>query len=143
MNCRRVVSEVADIAIAIPQARDSNSQTRELRTMRYELTTSGLPLPMLPNKPRCSKGERPRVLNGIFCIAVRARRDLPESFGPYTLLQSLRSLAAGRRLARDRRALLSPMTQVQMIDTSIAVCISTAPASLGTEDSRWAGHEAG
>ena len=52
--CRRVVSEVADIAIAIPQACDSNSQTRELRTMRYELTDYEWTAikPMLPNKPR-------------------------------------------------------------------------------------------
>lgn len=31
---------------------------------------------------------------------------------------------------------------VQMIDTSIVRVLSTVPASLGTEDSRWAGHTA-
>jgi hypothetical protein len=32
---------------------------------------------------------------------------------------------------------------VQMIDTSMYVCISTLPASPATEGSPWAGHEAG
>jgi hypothetical protein len=33
--------------------------------------------------------------------------------------------------------------EVQMIDTSIVRCISTAPASIGIEDNQWDGHEAG
>jgi hypothetical protein len=71
MNCRRVVSEGADIAIAIPQACDSNSQTRELRTMRYELTDYEWTAikPMLPNKPRgVARVNDRRVLNGIFWV---------------------------------------------------------------------------
>jgi hypothetical protein len=34
-------------------------------------------------------------------------------------------------------------TSVQIIDTSMCACISTVPASIGTEDNPWDGHEAG
>ena len=124
--CSRVVSEVADIAIAIPQACDSNSQTRELRIMRYELTDYEWTAikPMLPNKPRgVARVNDRRVLNGIFWVLRSGApwRDLPESFGPYTTCYN--------RFVRWRRAgvwgeimnalAVAHDAAVQMIDTSI------------------------
>jgi transposase len=115
--------------------------------MRYELTDHEWVAikAMLPNKPRgVARVNDRRVLIGIFW-ALRSGapwRDLPDSFGPYTTCYN--------RFVRWRRAgvrgeIMSELARahdpaVQMIDTS---CISTVPASLGTEDSRWADHEAG
>jgi transposase len=73
--------------------------------MRYELTDHGWAAikPMLPNKPRgvALVNDR-RVLNGIFWVLRSGApwRDLPDSLVLHHLLQSLRSLAAGRRLGQ-------------------------------------------
>ena len=118
--------------------------------MRYELTDHEWIAirPMLPNKPRgVPRVSDRRVLNGIFWMLRSGApwRDLPESFGPYTTCYN--------RFIRWRRAgvwgkIMNALAgahdaAVQMIDTSMSACISTVPASLRTEDSQWAGHEAG
>jgi transposase len=118
--------------------------------MRYELTDDEWTTikPMLPNKPRgVPRVNDRRVLNGIFWVLRSGAplRDLPGSFGPYTTCYN--------RFVRWRRAgvwakIMNALAgahdaAVQMIDTSIVRCISTVPASLGTEDSPWAGHGAG
>ena len=61
---------------------------------------------MLPNKPRgVARVDDRRVLNGIFWVLRSgAWRDPPDRFGPY-LLQSLRSLATGRRQGKIMNAL--------------------------------------
>ena len=75
--------------------------------MRYELSDCewSVIMPMLPNKPRgVPRVNDRRVLNGIFWVLRSGApwRDLPETYGPCTtLLQSVRSLAAGRRLGPD------------------------------------------
>jgi transposase len=118
--------------------------------MRYELTDHEWAAikPMLPNKPRgVARVNDRRVLNGIFWVLRSGApwRDLPESFGPYTTCYN--------RFVRWRRAgvwgkIMDALTRahdaaVQMIDTRSSACISTVPALLRTEDSRWAGHGAG
>jgi transposase len=118
--------------------------------MRYELTDdewAGI-RPMLPNKPRgIPRVNDRRVLNGIFWVLRSGApwRDLPNVFGPYTTCYN--------RFVRWRRAgvwgkIMNALAgahdaAVQMIDTSSSACISTVPASFGTEVSRWAGQEAG
>ena len=74
--------------------------------MRYELSDYEWTAikPMLPNKPRgVRRVNDRRVLNGIFWVLRSGApwRDLPETYGPHHLLQSLRSLAAGWRLGPD------------------------------------------
>ena len=74
--------------------------------MRYELSDYEWTAikPMLPNKPRgVRRVSDRRVLNGIFWVLRSGApwRDLPETYGPGTTLQSLRSLAAGWRLGPD------------------------------------------
>jgi transposase len=118
--------------------------------MRYELTDHEWTAikPMLPNKPRgVARVNDRRVLNGIFWVLRSGApwRDLPESFGPYTTCYN--------RFVRWRRAgvwskIMNALAgahdaAAQMIDTRLSACISTVLASLETEDSRWAGHEAG
>jgi transposase len=71
--------------------------------MRYELTDYEWHTikPFLPNKPRgVPRVNDRRVLNGIFWVLRSGApwRDLPSNFGPYHLLQSLRSLATSGRL---------------------------------------------
>ena len=75
--------------------------------MRYELSDYEWTAikPMLPNKPRgVRRVNDRRVLNGIFWVLRSGApwRDLPETYDPRTtLLQSLRSVAAGWRLGPD------------------------------------------
>jgi transposase len=74
--------------------------------MRYELTDFECAAirPFLPNKPRgVLRVNDRRVLNGIFWVLRSGApwRDLPDSFGPHDLLQSLRSLETGWRLGSD------------------------------------------
>src|SRR6188472_1011603 len=117
--------------------------------MRYELTDDEWTAikPMLPNKPRgVPRVNDRRVLNGIFWVLRSGApwRDLPNNFGPYTTCY--------HRFVRWRRAgvwsmIMSALagahdTSVQIIDTSMCACISTVPASIGTEDNPWDGHEA-
>ena len=72
--------------------------------MRYELSDSEWSIirVMLPNKPRgVARVDDRRVLNGIFWVLRSGApwRDLPDVYGPtYHLLQSVRSVAAGRNL---------------------------------------------
>src|SRR5499427_3890446 len=121
----------------------------ELRIMRHELTDhewAAIKV-MLPNKPRgIPRVNDRRVLNGIFWVLRSGApwRDLPRSFGPYTTCYN--------RFVRWRRAgvwtrIMDALAtthdaSVQMIDTSMSGCTSTVLASLRTEDSQWAGHEA-
>jgi transposase len=85
---------------------------------------------MLPNKPRgVLRVNDRRLLNGIFWVLRSAApwRDLPNNCGPYTTCYN--------RFVRRRRAgvwarimtsfAVPDDTSVQMIDTSIARCIST------------------
>ena len=118
--------------------------------MRHELTDHEWAAirPMLPNKPRgVPRVNDRRVLNGIFWVLRSGApwRDLPDDFwSVHYLLQSLRSVAAGGRQRKIMNALAGAHdAAVQMIDTSSSACISTVPALRGTEDSRWAGQEAG
>jgi transposase len=116
--------------------------------MRYELTDDEWAAikPMLPNKPRgVPRVNDRRVLNGIFWVLRSGTpwRDLPHEFGPYTTCYNrfVRWRRAGV-WANIMNALAAHDTAVQMIDRQSSACISTVPASLGTGDSRWAGHEA-
>ena len=117
--------------------------------MRYELADYEWAAikPMLPNKPRgVPRVNDRRVLNGIFWILRSGApwRDLPDAFGPYTTCYN--------RFVRWRRAgvwgrIIDALATahdaaVQMIDTSVAACISMEPASPGTSVSRWKGHVA-
>jgi transposase len=117
--------------------------------MRYELADKEWAAikPMLPNKPRgVPRVNDRRVLNGIFWVLRSGApwRDLPDNFGPYTTCYN--------RFVRWRRAgvwakimsALALMTPPCRLSTRLlSACISTVPASLGTEDSPWDGHEAG
>jgi transposase len=74
--------------------------------MRYELTDYEWAAikPMLPNKLRgVPRVNDRRVLNGIFWVLRSGApwRDLPNAFGPYTLLQPFRSLASSGRMDPD------------------------------------------
>jgi len=120
--------------------------------MRYELTDCEwfAIKPLLPNRPRgVPRVDDRRVLNGIFWVLRSGApwRDLPRSFGPYTT--SYNRFVRWRRAGVWSRIMNALATthdaSVQMIDTSIlsSECISTAHASLGTEDKQWAGREAG
>ena len=76
---------VANTEIGVIQAPE-----RGPRIMRYELTDFEWTAirPFLPNKPRgVPRVNDRRVLNGIFWILRSGApwRDLPESFGPYTI----------------------------------------------------------
>jgi hypothetical protein len=69
--------------------------------MRYELSDAEWAAvnPMLPNKPRgIPRVDDRRVLNGIFWVWRSLARPAGNLWSPHNLLQSLRSLAAGRRL---------------------------------------------
>ena len=71
--------------------------------MRYELSDNEWRIirEMLPSKPRgVPRVDDRRVLNGIFWVLRSGApwRDLPDSYGPRHLLQSVRSLAAGWHL---------------------------------------------
>jgi transposase len=94
--------------------------------MRYKLSDAEWAAikPMLPNKPRgVPRVNDRRVLNGIFWVLRSGApwRDLPNSFGPYTICYN--------RFVRWRRAgvwanIMSALAgahdlAVQMIDTSI------------------------
>jgi transposase len=112
--------------------------------MRYDLTDHEWAAikPMLPDKPRgVPRVDDRRVLNGIFWVLRSGApwRDLPDNFGPYTTCYN--------RFARWRRAgvwakIMNALAGAHDAAVSSG-CISTVPASLGTEDSPWAGHEAG
>ena len=74
--------------------------------MRYELADYEwfAIKPILPNKSRgVPRVNDRRVLNGIFWVLRSGApwRDLSESFSPYDLLQSVRSLATSARLGQD------------------------------------------
>ena len=116
--------------------------------MRYELSDREWAAikPMLPNKPRgVPRVNDRRVLNGIFWVLRSGApwRDLPDNFGPYTTCYN--------RFVRWRRAgvwakIMSALAgahdaAVQIIDTLLSACISTARASLGIENSPWDGRE--
>jgi transposase len=118
--------------------------------MRYELTDHEWTAirPMLPNKSRgIPRVNDRRVLNGILWVLRSGApwRDLPDAFGPYTTCYN--------RFVRWRRAgvwsrIMNALAgthdaAVQMMTRLLSACISTVPASLGTKDSQWAGHEAG
>ena len=113
--------------------------------MRYELTAIKS---MLPNKPRgVARVNDRRVLNGIFWVLRSGApwRDLPDDFGPYTTCYNrfVRWRRAGV-WARIMNALAGTHdAAVQMMDPPLSACISTVPASLGIDDSRWGGHAAG
>ena len=117
--------------------------------MRYELTNDEWTSirPMLPNKARgVPRMNDRRVLNGIFWVLRSGApwRDLPGSFGPYTTCYN--------RFVRWRRAgvwakIMNALAgahdaAVQMTTRLLSACISTVPASLGTEDSPWDDHGA-
>jgi transposase len=118
--------------------------------MRYELTDHEWMAikPMLPNKPRgVPRVNDRRVLNGIFWVLRSGApwRDLPDDFGPYTTCYN--------RFVRWRRAgvwgrIMNALAaahdaSVQMSLHRLSACISTVPASSGTEDSPWDGPEVG
>jgi hypothetical protein len=98
--------------------------------MRYELSDYEWTVikPMLPNKPRGVRrvNER-RLLIGIFWVLRSGApwRDLPET---HHLLQSLRSVAADRRLGPGYGCALAAGhdAAMQMIDTSIVRSVRTA-----------------
>jgi transposase len=104
---------------------------------------------MLPNKPRgVRRVNDRRVLNGIFWVLRSGApwRDLPKNYGPYTTCYN--------RFVRWRRAgvwdqIMDALTAahdaaVQMIDTSVVrESISMELVSRTTNNSTWAGHEAG
>jgi transposase len=96
---------------------------------------------------RRTTGERPPCPERIFWVLRSGApwRDLPECFGSYTTCYN--------RFVRWRRAGVwgkimnalagSHDAAVQMLTPPSSACISTVPALLGTEHSRWAGEEAG
>ena len=118
--------------------------------MRYELTDDEWAAikPMLPNKPRgVPRVNDRRVLNGIFWV-LRSGAPWRDSAGQlrsvHHLLQSLRSLAASRRLAKIMSALAGAHdAAVQMIDTSVIRVHQHGACITRNEASPWAGHEAG
>ena len=79
--------------------------------MRYELSDHEWASikPFLPNKPRgVPRVNDRRVLNGIFWVLRSGApwRDLPEKlWAVHDLLQSLRSLAQGRRVGPDHECI--------------------------------------
>ena len=102
--------------------------------MRYELTDYEWTAikPFLPGKPRGV----PRVND---------RRDLPETFGPYTTCYN-RFVRWGRAGVWDQiMDALAAMhdAAVQMIDTQLSECISTVAASRAIASNTWADPEAG
>jgi len=94
--------------------------------MRYELTDYewAAVRPFLPNKPRgVPRVNDRRVLNGIFWVlrSGAPRRDLPETFGPYTTCYD-RFVRWGRAAVWDQ--IMDALAEthdaaVQMIDTSV------------------------
>jgi transposase len=74
--------------------------------MRHELTDYEWTViwPMLPNKPRgVPRANDRRVLNGIFWVLRSGApwRDLPDSFGSYTLLAATASFVGEGRAFGD------------------------------------------
>ena len=86
-------------------------------------------VPMLPNKPPgVPRVNDRRVLNGIFWVLRSGAlwRDLPQEFGLYHLLQSLRSLASGWCIELNANAIATVRENPPVVILLVAFCKAKA-----------------